>query len=411
MIDAARADALSAYGNPLATTPRIDELAAEGTLFERAYSQATWTLPSTASFLSGRYPAGWKLNRVAAGQTIAASLQAAGLRTGAFSENPYVTRPHGFANGFDTFREYFPTRLIRRSPRRYARRDSEQTIDDAVRWIRADTEQPFFAYLHLLPPHAPYDPPEPFEGHFDPDYEGPFTGRPEELLEVNEGTRELEPRDLEHLRLAYYENLAFADHQVGRLLDALAESGLDDRTLVILTSDHGEAFGEHGFLLHNVSLYDEVIRVPLVIRFPARLGVAPGRHAGVVEIRQLAATVCDVLAVEGCPRLSTSLLDVVRDGDEASGFALSFSSTPSGERLAGVVSKEHKLVVGADGSRQLFDLAADPGETRDVAGERPEVADRLAAQLESASGVRVETQERAIDEETREQLRALGYAE
>ena len=165
VLDAAGARHLGCYGSELPTTPRIDAFAREATVFERAYAQAAWTLPSVGSFMTGRYPPLQALEkRVGEGEMLAKVVQRAGLRTGAFSENPYVTRPFGFAAGFEEFREYFPFGALARSPDRFERRDSRRTVDEALAWMRTKRGERFFLYVHFLMPHAPYDPPPPFGG-------------------------------------------------------------------------------------------------------------------------------------------------------------------------------------------------------------------------------------------------------
>ena len=313
VLDAAGARYVGALGNPLPTSPNIDALARDGgTLFERAYAQSAWTLPSAASFLTGRYPPRRGQDRtIVEGETLPTLLHEAGFQTAAFSENPHVTAHFGFARGFDVFREYFPESLFHEDPRFY-RVESARTTTDAVAWLEANQQGRFFLYVHLLAPHSPYQPPAPFGGRFDPDYTGPVDGVTDTLLRINEGTLAVSERDLEHLRLRYQENLAYGDHQMGRLLDALRRTGRFDRTIVIVAADHGEAFREHGWMLHTTTLYEEMIHVPLVIRFPPRIGRLPARWKGVVELRDMVPTLCDALQLTCSVGAERSLLRLMR---------------------------------------------------------------------------------------------------
>lgn len=413
VLDAAGARHLGCYGSELPTTPRIDAFAREATVFERAYAQAAWTLPSVGSFMTGRYPPLQALEkRVGEGEMLAKVVQRAGLRTGAFSENPYVTRPFGFAAGFEEFREYFPFGALARSPDRFERRDSRRTVDEALAWMRTKRGERFFLYVHFLMPHAPYDPPPPFGGLFDPDYAGRVQGLPDTLRAINDGTLEIGPRDLAHLRLAYLENLAYADHETGRLLDGLDELGILDRALVILTGDHGEAFREHGEMLHNTTVYEEMIHVPLVVRVPSQAGL-PRRFAGVVELRSIFPTVCEAMRIEGCPSgLAPSLFEHVRAAGERPGPARSWARGKKGT-FAALILERYKLIVDASSFAPLalHDLERDPGETTDVAPAHPELVRAARSALRDPNlGVFVGV-EAIVDPVTRERLRALGYAE
>jgi arylsulfatase len=406
VLDAAGARHLSAYGNARPTSPRVDRLAGEGTLFERAYAQASWTLPSTASLLTGRYPPRRRQDRlVVSGETLATRLHAAGVATAAFSENPLVTKELGFAAGFDEFREYFPKRLHDERPRDYPRVASDATVDDAIAWLGAHRGDPFFVYVHLLPPHCPYPAPPPFGARFDPDYDGDLRGVPDTLLRINDRALDVTPRDLEHLRLEYEENLAFADHQVGRLLDAVEALGLRARTLVVVTADHGEAFGEHGAMLHTTNLHDELLHVPLVVRFPQGTPTTPRRWPGLVELRDVSATIARRFALPAPP----GLLETVRGTWRPRAFARAW--TADGERTLGAVTTaRHKLLVDRRTRRlELYDLLRDPGERVDVAARERAVAVRLVRALRRGEGGTFGRRARPLDPATVDRLRALGY--
>ncbi len=413
VLDAARATSFGVYGSPLGASPAIDRFAASATVFERAYCQVPWTLGSVASYLTGKYP--WKREAgIEARQSLAHHLRAAGLRTAAFSENPYVTPQFGFDDGFEIFRAYFPSDVLAASPHDYPRIDSARTVDDALTWLEDVERERFFLYIHLLPPHAPYDPPAPFARRLDPDYEGTIQGHPKTLVDINKRRVRLEPRDLEHLRLQYHENLAYADHQVGRMLAEIERRGLMNRTIVVVASDHGEGFYEHGFLLHNYTLFDEVLHVPLIIRFPSSLGQVPKSWPFPVELRRVFATICDALGVRSCRRPDESLLIAIRDepGQDRPVFAI--SERANGTPLKGLISGKHKLIGTGDRFEHLilYDLDADSQEKNDLAAQRPEVTRVLGKILRRTRLERVTLRDSPpIPDETRQRLKALGYGD
>jgi arylsulfatase A-like enzyme len=414
ILDAAGARHFGCYGNDRPTTPRIDAFARTATLFERAYSQAAWTLPSVGSFMTGRYPpATTQQTRISESETLATSLRRSQLHTAGFSENSFVTAQFGLAGGFEVFKEYFPHAEILRSPRQFQRRDSRRTVDDAISWLDEHRAERFFLYVHFLMPHAPYDPPPPFGGAFDKDYAGSVQGLPETLLEINEGTLAIDARDLEHLRLQYEENLAYADHQTGRLLDALATRGLVDRTLIIIAADHGEAFREHGEMLHNTSVYDEMIHVPLIMRLPPVYETFPSRYAGVVELRAIYPTICEVLHLETCPaKLTTSLLAHLHNTENRTGLARAWATGKDGARAA-LILQRHKLIADAQtfAPVALFDLEHDPGEVSNVAATNEAMINEAMPLLRNQDLDVFASEAVQIDAATRERLKALGYGE
>ena len=414
ILDAARASDFGAYGAARDTTPNLDAFARGATLFERAYSQSAWTLPSTASFLTGAYPPRRTTNHFQISTTTLASLLgSAGFATAGFSENPYVTGDFGFNQGFASFREYQPWESYRRAENAYTHPDTARSIDDVIDWIRkASANGRFFAYAHLLRPHCPYDPPAPFAGRFDPVYAGQIDGSVKTLRKIDKGSLAVTDRDLMHLRALYDENLAFGDQQAGRLLAALHALTLDERTIVIVAADHGEAFREHGRMLHTYTLFEEMIHVPLMVRFPSRFGELPRRWGGVVELRSLVPTLCDALGIEPPPGGAPSLLRVLREAGSGEEFAVSRTIDKSNRPLAAVVSRRYKLIQGSRiGSTALYDLESDPGETRDIARAHRPLVLRMRAQLsgdDPDAALRAGVGPRP---ETRKSLRALGYVE
>jgi len=414
ILDAAGAAHLSAYGLGRDTSPSIVGLARSGTLFQRAYSQSAWTLPSSAAFFTGLYPPRRADRRMRpTSPTIAMYLHDAGYATAAFSENAFVSEDFNFARGFDHFVDRYPWKHHDEAPDGFARADSQQTVDQAIDWIDSTKGTRFFLYVHLLPPHSPYNAPPPFAGRFDPEYRGAIQGDIFTLHEIAAGKRAIDERDLAHLRFQYEENLAFADRQVGRLLRALDERDLAAHTIVIVAADHGEAFREHGYMLHTVTLYDEMIHVPLVMRFPPRFGSLPGRWPEVVETRAILPTLCDALAIDACADRERSLLERLRNGNpDRPGSARSRTHDATRRPLAAIVAGNHKLIVGSRlGSVRLYDLARDPLEQHDIAPQNHRLVNELRRLLRAADAETMATGKPPVGDRTRQSLRALGYAD
>ena len=411
VLDAASARHLGHWGATRPTSPKIDDFAQEGVSFDRAYAQWPATLPSTGSFLTGRYPprvAGpWAL----VGPTISTLLHDAGWRTAAFSENPFVSRSFGFSEGFDEFHEVEPVRKEAHPVLDQARRDTARTVTRSLEWIDANSGSRYFLYLHLLPPHPPYAPPPPFGGRFREGerYDGEFDGTAPLLLEVLLGGRQASEADLEHLRALYDENIAYVDHQVGRLIQGIRDRGLLERTIVVLSSDHGEAFGQHGTILHGTSLYEEQIHVPLVIRFPPQFQPLPKRWRGIVELVDIVPTLLDALGIPYTDAAGRSLLKLLRANDTKLGTARAWLASPL-DHLAAIIRPPFKLIVDeATGERELYDLDSDPLERNDLSQEVARAhLDRLEEELKAPT-LRLQHETVQMDPKTAEQLEALGY--
>lgn len=436
VLDTTRADVLSAYGSPKPTTPRIDALAREGVRFDRAFSTDFWTLPAHASLMTGRHPgrvgATSETNRLPdTAATLAELLRAAGLRTAAFVSNAWVSAERGFAQGFETFEESW------RGGESTEWQLDERTVAGARRWLaeRIDADEPFFLFVNLNSAHLPYSPDPLVLVDLSPDPRPP--ARVARLREVKGmwshlgGAIELDEQDYVILRELYEAEVAAVDGLVGELVDALAERGELDDTLVIVTSDHGENIGDHGMIDHLLSMYDTTLRVPLVVRHPARFpaGRVDDRLVSLVDV------VPTVLDVVGVPEAyadgpGRSLADsgqgghahVFAENDRpVNGIAImesrfpAFDTKPLDRRVRTLRTDTHKLIRYSDGEVVLYDLRADPGETQDVSAEQPVVRDALLERLAALdAGRRVEaeaTPQEGRDPAALEQLRSLGYIE
>jgi len=387
LVDTLRRDSLSCYGGAR-PTPVIDALAAEGTRFEQAISSSGWTLPAAASILTGVAPpvhqARGKKTRLTPISpdvpTGAQLLSAAGVRTLAFTNAAFVNPLLGLTRGFELESHHHAyNQDIRRA---------DATIDAALVELAKDDGRPTFCLVHLFDPHLDYDPPGEFARRYTEDISD--ARRPlrwEDCSKVLPGQPEnVTPEHAARVRAAYDAEIAFVDAQIGRFVVELARRGDRARTTIVVTADHGEEFWEHGAFEHGHSLYDELVRVPLII--------ASGddqRHASVVDtpVRtlDLLPTVFELLGVPPSPGFEgQSLLPVLRGGDRASRPAI-IDSTLYGRDLIALRTERHKLILDRDPRAErpleLYDWTADPLERHDLSASEPELANRLRSELEA----------------------------
>ncbi|HEX2162916.1 MAG TPA: sulfatase, partial [Thermoanaerobaculia bacterium] len=402
VVDTLRADHLGAYGHPLPTSPEIDRrLAARGTLFEDAYAQAPWTLPSVLSFLTGRppgelLPAGREApTAVPPGvPTIAERLRDAGYRTAAFVANPTLQPTVGFDRGFETW--WAPPAEVES-----LRLDAAEVNRRALPWLAAHAGAPFFLYLHYMDPHDPYAPPETgaAEAPFFPGYEGEVTGEMVQGLYLGEVELADPEADRRQLAALYDGEIAHVDGRIGEVLAAFDERLAAD-TLFVLTADHGEELGDHGGWKHGHTLYDEQIRVPLIARWDGRVR-AGRRIEGAVRLLDLVPTLLTAAGLGRPPGLAGADLTPVLTGIEPLPRRVALSRHLSfGPLRAAAVLDDWKLILfnrrepfependlhaataPFDLERleriELYDLSADPGETRDLSTEAIDRVEQLA---------------------------------
>ncbi len=293
VMDTVRADHLSGYGYSRATSPNLDRIAQEGVLFEQAYSTSSWTEPAHGSLFTGRYVSEHGADNKPLDNrypTIAEALYAHGYQTGAFSANfEAVNRHLGFGRGFIHFEDYYrsiKSILVNTVYGRMAhyyllhrvlgvesyidRRDAREINNAFLNWVdQAQQEHPFFAFINYYDAHDPYLPPEPYRSKFSAK-PGPG-GLINSDWDMNNIYTGLTPEQIQSEVDAYDGAVAYLDEMINDLIKELQKRNLDQNTLVIITSDHGEMFGEHGLLHHANSLYREVIHVPLIFLWPGHL--------------------------------------------------------------------------------------------------------------------------------------------
>lgn len=447
-IDTLRADHLSAYGYPRATTPVLDRLIAEGAKVELAQTQWPKTGPSFASMFTSTYP---KDNGVVRKvgvpvpceyRLLAEELRDLGYRTSAVVANGAVGREFHFDQGFDAYVEAWKGSQGREAIEVATRPD--RVTDLAIEALAGlDGSRPFFLWVHYLDPHFPYRPPEPWRDAFQGD--AWWEPEPRILLDRERASRSiggigreeiLDDRDELAFYVARYDaEIRFTDQEIERLIDALRERGLWDRMLTVFTSDHGESLGENGlYFSHGRLPYQNVLRVPLAFRYPGVIEPATVIDDGPVELLDVAPTILEVAGArldDGTWRQGRSLLRRF-DGRESGAGALAFSEAGygvEGRWMKAVTDGRFKLVSAPRGDDQrflagrgrhlvLYDLTADPEETTDVADRHPEAFRELSRQL--ARRIRspkypVDAGEPACDgvteadPETLDQLHALGY--
>lgn len=388
ILDTVRARSMSLYGYARSTTPHIDSLAADAIVFDRAIAPSSWTLPSHASMFTG-HPAGvlsasWRTPFDGAVPTVASVFHRNGYATGAFVANFFYTHHEsGLASGFEEFRDFkvsfrqliwsstfgqtpfFNALIWARSPgavwkaiRNFDlrlpaephtdRKWTDEVVEEFLVWQERERGRPFFAFLNLYDAHDPYEPPRPWRTR--------FSSKPV-------------AQDL------YEGGLAYMDAELARLFRTLREQGTLDRTIVVVTSDHGEQFGEHDLRNHGNSLYLPVTHVPLVIRYPAALP-GPRRVASPVTLRDLAATLIDLAGVPDDGTIpGASLRDaccgapygsaVIAETEQVDGTKKDRVPASWGP-LASIVADSLHFIRNGNGTFELYDVVADAGETRNL---------------------------------------------
>lgn len=415
LVDTLRADGLGAYGRRAPTSPRFDAFAKEAILFEDAWAQASWTVPTTASILTGQHPAVHGADRPDRklpdeAVTLAEALKRGGYRTGAYVANHLVAKHRGFSQGFDDWNGG--------EPKRYGASAAELSAR-ALAWIDA-APQPFFLYVHTMEPHAPYAPPAEDAAPFASAYGGERDTKA--LLRRGHETG-LPPRARRFLESQYLGEVRCNDRAFGALLDGLRERGLLERSAVLFTADHGEEFWDHGSTQHGKTLYTELLHVPLAVRLPgARRGGT--RERGTVQQVDLYPTLLGLAGLPPQPGLpGRDLSDHWLGGAAAEPPSLLFSqqcftvvdkAAVRAGSLKLIVNRDARLYWRAGAQLELYDLARDPAEAVNLASTRPIAVHGLLQELDRferfASTHRMGGDESVpLSAEEQDALRALGY--
>lgn len=432
-VDTVRADHLTTYGYARDTTPRIAELARESMVFERAYAPTPHTLSSHGSLFTGLYPISHGL--VKRGTvlspdvpTLAELLSAHGYHTAGFVNAYFLSPEFGFSRGFEHYDFAHDIDDFR---------DADATNADILSWISGIGDGPLFLFAHFFDPHSdwnrlPYEAPA--------DFSDRFVGDPPDSFRAGNGkvwasrylallNRERTPVSAEarrHLSDLYDAGLAYTDDRVGMLLDALESRGRLERTIIILTSDHGEEFQEHGRMLHTQN-YEELMRVPLFVSLPEMRGLGgpscrgreggasarPGRVRGLVQHVDFLPTLAECIGFPAPERVQGSSFLSAVFGGATEREAVYFDTVGDAQR--GILRADGwKLIESRrSGTKRLYHLETDPAEQQDRSSRHPELVATLTEQLEAhlaevgAAGVAAD--EISVPEHVHQALEALGY--
>ena len=487
VMDSARAQNLSCYGYHRETTPYIDRIAEGCTRYENAIASASWTLPSHASLFTGTYSR--KHNAHSKHKylddryiTLQEILGKHGYETIGLSSNTYVTENFGLSRGFSDFRQVWqlfqgvdnaklgsawrsaeglPARLsnawkalgdssLSRGPNLlkgglnrlyeqhfFAKYDSGAGRINRIakKWMsrRIGSEKPFYVFINYMEPHGTYDAPEPYKLMYLPD--GVDKQKAHQVANMGHweyvmGGYDLDGSEHEILEALYNGELTYTDYRVKELYDFLADRGILENTLLIITSDHGDELGEHNMLYHSLCLYDTILRVPLIIRHPEffKRGAAAKEQ---VQLLDIFPTILDMLGFEGIEDIEGQSFLGGSQREIAVAEYFGFHHTVDliketfpglnhdvlekyDRRLKVLRTNQHKLIRVPNDTDELYDLNADPGEQNNIIHQEEGIAEELRDKLKtwesSFQSEEIES-ETAIDERTRKRLRNLGYIE
>ena len=414
-LDTTRADHLGCYGYARDTSPRLDELAADSMVYERAVSTSSWTLPAHASMFTGKFtashgarydPAGplklldaieghpsWEAYRargLSAGETtLAGILSAAGYETGAVVAGPWMKTPFGLDAGFDAYDDDRINSVRGRL--------AEDVTDRAIDWIDGRSG-PFLLFLNYYDPHTPYGAPGEWGAAF---------------LPAGTDLAELDGREqsVEEMIALYDGEIRYMDFHIGRLLEHLRGRGLYENSWIVVTADHGELLGEHGLQGHGRFLFQPELQIPLIVKRP---GTDPRRGRSEEPVQQLDVLplICEGLGLPLPPGIQGQAPGSITHPIVAETYPLE-ALTPHGHWRA-LIEGTTKFAWNSNGRHLLFDLAEDPGEERNLVAEDPQRARRLNARLhEYLDGLPgpAPATEGELDRETREALKSLGYVD
>ena len=458
-IDTLRADHVSCYGYERETTPNIDRLAAAGTRFSRAYGTAVWTPPAHGSMLTGLYPSQHGVvdeNRLDDSiPTVAEMLSADGYATVGIVNNSQVGELTALHRGHQTFHEVWKgvrsrnvlERALRLAHRKYREarglndHGARRTTELAKRWIEEhpSSTTPFYMFLHYIEPHNPLLAPEPFRHRFTNRAGADMDRRKVDRVAENPlvcytDAIELTREEVEFIKGLYDGEIAYIDTLVGDLIECLKRTGCFDDTLILITADHGEHFGEHGHFSHVSSLYEPIVHVPLIVRFPdthERIGV----QDELVQHVDIVPTITDLTGAKPAHGEKLRGRSLVSSGSHSVGHVRVFAEWEGrvpffvrkrlrGRDAAGVCvsmlqpqsmvrDDRYKFILHGTGAEELYDLEADPQENDDLAKSRPEIAQRMRGSLEEwKKTVELDAPGATryhIDPEIKKHLESLGY--
>jgi len=438
-IDSLRPDHLGCYGYPRATSPFLDRLAATGALFETAVSTTSWTLPAHAALFTGlpdrvhgcSEESRWLArNR----RTVAEAFREAGYRTVGFFSGPFLHPAFGLAQGFDEYHDCTSFSEMTIAQLRHTGGGGNIfeaahgavtnpiILEEVGRWLERHPDGPAFIFIHAWDVHWDYVPPAPYDTMFTSGYEGRVDGR--DVLARMRSPKGWSKADVEQLKALYDGEIRWTDDTIQKIFDGLERHGRLRGAIVAVTADHGEAFYEHGLHGHRLSLFEEEIRIPLLLHQPG--SIRPGmRIRTPVQITDIAPTLLDLAGVDTRPwAYGRSLVPLLENPDARwpeQKHVLELEEPAARVHLFGIRANRWKLVVNfTTGGRSVFDLSADPSETTPLDPETmahpPEdfvaLYEKKAKALQSLLRELPPIGERdtpRFTEMTKAQLRSLGY--
>ena len=456
VMDACRADHLSCYGYERPTTPNIDRIAANGTLYENAISPAVWTVPSHASMFTGMYLSGHglygrNLKLRSDIPTIATYLKRNGYKTAAFTANTLIGEPTGLSRGYD---ELYDMRHIVADDAKWKSKlnslyrklyfaDPESKIGydrgawrlnrEMKKWVdgqvKGGGKRPFFIFANYMETHLPYVPSKESRSKFlTPEQEARWRTVNQNPWQYISKNVTMDSEDFQILKSLYDAQLSYLDEKIGEIYDFLHEKGLLKNTLFIVTSDHGENLGDHNLMDHQYCVYDTLARVPLVVNYPAsNQGI---KISSQVQSLDILPTVIDLLNQDEDPDLKNIQgQSLVPDKIEAKPreFTVTEYLAPQlhsfrreaiqyednlTKKLRAIRTLEHKFIASSDGQNELYDLRNDPQESRNLIHEDAQLAAQMEARLADwleKHALKLAVANESVDTKIEERLEALGY--
>ena len=415
-MDTLRADHLGCYGYTRDTSPHLDALSKESVLFKQVVAQAPYTVSSHMSMLTSLYPSFHKVNLIREStmnpkiDTLAELLYNNGYRTWAIVGGGQMSSDYGLSEGFESYIEFT-------SPHR----DVWRKIQEIIGFIEKEKNNNFFIFFHSYKPHAPYNPIPPYDTMFSPGYSGPISGSIDQISDINSGLLEVTPKDIEHLIALYDGDIREMDDQIVELFDYLKKEGLDKRTLIVFTSDHGEEFGEHGKVgVHSHTVYDELLLVPLILHLPEILPEG-AVHDVQVQSVDILPTILDLAGIEFKETHihGKSLLPLIKNGQQATNSRHAFSErlAADGNHFRSMRSSRFKYIMQDNKPKSIvdhfyYDLQADSHEQNSLKltpEKLREMFNQIFFLIEEGKRVDTFKRGRKIDKDTLETLKALGY--
>lgn len=382
LMDAATTHRMSCYGYNRKTTPNIDALAKKSVFFKNAFSQACYTVSSSGSLNTGLYAERHETYKAGPAlpesfTTMAEVMKANGFATAMFCTNGFANAEYGYAQGYDYCPNLKGDWGSRQDPYLMGREAILQ--QSAADWLEKNKSNRIFAYVHFIPPHQNYEPADKFLNKWAIPYEGAPKTDANTLMAMQRGQKPYTQKDVDYIRDKYDEHMLYADYNTGLLIDKLKSLELWDNTLFIVISDHGEAFMEHGDFLHNTTLYDEMIHIPMIFKFPKEIRTHNNVVGGIVESIDIFPTLADLCGIQLTNSVDGKSLTPLVFTDQESIKDYTFSRSAHGMTpILSVRDRQYKYIYNMmRDNRELYDLKKDPGEKTNIAKKKPLIVESM----------------------------------